>query len=135
MKHFLKNCGLKITKPRLQVLYALKNATNKHVSAEDLFNLLKSRGEKLALATIYRVLSQFEQSKIVIKHNFEDERRSIFELIVNDGYHNHLVCIKCSKVIEFTDSIIQNQLNKIVKKYKFNILQYTLSIRAMCCSC
>lgn len=135
MKHFLKNSGLKITKPRLQVLYALKNAKNKHVSAEDLFNLLKSRGEKLALATIYRVLSQFEGSKIVIKHNFEDERRSIFELILNDGHHDHLICIKCSKVIEFTDSIIEKQLNKIAKKYKFNILQHTLSIRGMCGAC
>lgn len=134
MKCFLKEHGFKVTEPRLKILHALANAKNKHLSAEDLLNLFKSQGNHSSLATIYRVLSQFEKAKIVKKHNFEDEKGSVFELLTK-GQHDHLVCIKCNKVIEFTDVVIKNQLNKIAKQYEFNILEHNLSVRGTCSDC
>ena len=133
MKHYLKDSGFKITVPRRKILEALENANNKHLSAEDLYSLLKANGEDIGLATIYRVLAQFEVAKIVIKHNFEEERRSVFELVADS--HNHLVCRKCGKIIEFFDEIIENKLKETAKQHNFKILEHSLCIRGICSSC
>lgn len=136
MKCFLKKHGFKVTKSRLKILHALANSKNKHLSVEDLFNIFKSQDGYSSLATIYRILSQFEKAKIVIKHNFEDEKGSVFELLTKDqGQHDHLVCINCNKVIEFTDLIIKKQLHKIAEQHKFNILEHNLSVRGKCRDC
>lgn len=136
MKCFLKEHGFKVTASRLKILHALANSKNKHLSAENLLNLCKSQGNNSSLATIYRILSQFEQAKIVIKHNFEDEKGAVFELITKDrDQHDHLVCSSCNKVIEFTDLVIKKQLNKIAKKYAFNIVEHNLSVRGTCSDC
>jgi len=133
MKHFLKDSGFKITTPRRKILEALENANNKHLSAEDLYSLLKANGEDIGLATIYRVLAQFEVAKIVIKHNFEEERRSVFELVADS--HNHLICRKCGKIIEFFDEIIENKLKEIAKQHDFKILEHSLCLGGICSSC
>ena len=133
MKHVLKDSGFKITVPRRKILEALENANNKHLSAEDLYSLLKANGEDIGLATIYRVLAQFETAKIVIKHNFEEERRSVFELVADS--HNHLVCRKCGKIIEFFDEIIENKLKEIAKQHNFKILEHSLVLRGICSNC
>ena len=133
MKHFLKDNGFKITTPRSKILELLENANNKHLSAEDLYGLLKANGEDIGLATIYRVLAQFEVAKIVIKHNFEEERRSVFELVADS--HNHLVCRKCGKIIEFFDEIIENKLKEIAKEHNFKHLEHSLCLRGICSNC
>ena len=95
----LKRAGLKTTQPRLKILAILENSAVRHVSAEDVYKLLLEQNEEIGLATVYRVLTQFETSGLVIRHNFEGGR-SVFEL--NDAdHHDHIVCVKCGKVVEF----------------------------------
>lgn len=130
----LKARGFKITAPRRKILAALENATNKHLSAEDLYWLFKSAGENIGLATIYRVLAQFEMAGIVIKHQFEDEKRFVFELVIGKP-HDHLICSTCSKIIEFFDNSILDQLKKIVKQHNYNFLEYSLRIMGICNDC
>jgi len=133
MTHYLKNSGFKVTIQRLKILEALESSVNKHLSAEDLYKLLKSTGEEVGLATVYRVLTQFEAAGIVTKHNFE-ESCSVFELSMQD-HHDHLVCIKCGVIIEFFDDIIEGRQLSIAKKYGFKITQHSLSIYGICSKC
>lgn len=133
MTDSLKNSGLKITVQRRKILEALENSINKHLSVEDLYNLLKSNNEEISLATIYRVLTQFEAAGIVTKHNFENNH-AVFELSVED-HHDHLICIKCGTIIEFVDSIIEDQQLKIAKQHDFIITEHSLSICGLCSRC
>jgi Fur family ferric uptake transcriptional regulator len=129
----LKESGFKITIRRRKILEALENSENKHLSAEDLYNLLKSKGEEISLATIYRVLTQFEAAGIVNKHNFE-ENCAVFELSVEE-HHDHLVCVKCGKILEFVDDTIEERQIAIAKQYNFKITDHSLSIYGECESC
>ena len=133
MTYSLKNSGFKITVQRLKILEALGKPVNKHLSAEDLYKLLKANGEEVSLATIYRVLTQFETAGIVTKHNFE-ENRSVFELSIKE-HHDHLVCIKCGVIIEFVDNFIEERQLEIAKQYDFKITQHSLSIYGICSKC
>ena len=133
MKQFLKESGFKSTAPRRKILEVLENANNKHLSAEDLYSLLKANGEDIGLATIYRVLAQFETAKIVKKHNFKEERCSVYELMVDR--HNHLICKKCGKIIEFFDKVIENKLKEIAKQHAFKILEHSLCLQGICSNC
>ena len=102
----LRQAGLKTTLPRLKILGILEDAADQHFTAEDVYKKLLDSGEEIGLATVYRVLTQFEGAQLVIRHNFEGGR-SVFEL--NDGkHHDHMICLKCSKVIEFYDQQIEN---------------------------
>lgn len=130
---FLKSNGLKITNQRLKILKALENSSNKHLSAEDLYKLLKNNGEEVGLATIYRVLTQFSIAGIVTKHNFE-ENCSVFELF-HQEHHDHLVCIKCGNIIEFTDQIIEDRQIKIAENNHFQIEDHSLIIYGYCNNC
>ncbi len=133
MTYSLKNSGFKVTIQRLKILEALGKPVNKHLSAENLYKLLKTNGEEVSLATIYRVLTQFETAGIVTKHNFEDNR-SVFELSIKE-HHDHLVCIGCGVIIEFVDDFIEERQLEIAKKYDFKITQHSLSIYGTCSKC
>lgn len=130
---FLKNNGFKITNQRLKILKALENSSNKHLSAEDLYKLLKNNGEEVGLATIYRVLTQFSIAGIVTKHNFENHC-SVFELFKQE-HHDHLVCIKCGNIIEFKDNIIEDRQTKIAENNHFQIQDHSLIIYGYCNNC
>ena len=112
----LKNAGLKITLPRVKILNKLESSENHHMSAEDIYRELISDGEVISLATVYRVLTQFEAAKIVIRHHFDAENNSqaVFELNHGD-HHDHMVSLKTGKVVEFYDEIIENRQKELAK--------------------
>ncbi|MBT5725608.1 MAG: ferric iron uptake transcriptional regulator, partial [Gammaproteobacteria bacterium] len=101
----LKDAGLKITLPRVKIFQILESSEVHHVSAEDVYKLLLQNGEEVGLATVYRVLTQFEQAGLVVRHNFEGGH-SVFELS-SDKHHDHIVCVKCGRVEEFADDEIE----------------------------
>lgn len=129
----LKKAGLKVTVPRLKILELLENASDRHLSAEDIYKSLSDMGEEIGLATVYRVLSQFESAGLVIRHHFE-EGRSVFELDKGD-HHDHLVCVKCEKVLEFVDSVIEERQLKVAEEHHFQITDHSLYIYGICKSC
>jgi len=123
----LKNAGLKITLPRVKILSKLENAKNHHMSAEDIYRELIADGEVISLATVYRVLTQFEAAKIVIRHHFDSDNNSqaVFELNHGD-HHDHMVSLKTGKVVEFYDEIIENRQKELAKQYNFKILDHSM---------
>ncbi|MFK5985956.1 MAG: ferric iron uptake transcriptional regulator [Pseudomonadota bacterium] len=130
----LKKAGLKSTVPRMQILELLvNNNTEKHLSAEEIYKLLLSQDKDIGLATVYRVLTQFEQAGLVTRHHF-DGVHSIFEL--NDGeHHDHMVCHECGKVEEFYDETIENSQHKIAEKYGFEMTEHSLYMYGVCSEC
>ena len=107
----LKRAGLKITLPRIKILTILQNPNNQHISAEDVYKILLEHNEEIGLATVYRVLNQFDDAGIVSRHHFEGGK-SVFELSQKQ-HHDHLVCLKCGKVVEFEDNVIEERQEKI----------------------
>lgn len=130
----LKNTGLKATTQRKKILEALKNAKNKHVTAEGLHNLLQEKADNVSLATVYRVLSQLEAVGIVTKHNFENNY-SLFELNSEKEHHDHLICNSCGEIIEFFDRIIEDRQLIVAEQYKFKIIGHSLNIFGICNKC
>lgn len=129
----LKKVGLKATLPRLRILQLLENNPQHHMSAEEVYKALLEVGEDVGLATIYRVLTQFESAGLVLRHHF-DGGLSVFEL--NEGYHHdHLVCIKCGKIVEFVDKIIETQQSVIAQQHHFEITDHYLYIYGICPQC
>ena len=129
----LKQAGLKTTLPRLRVLSILENSKIKHLSAEDVYKELLEEKESTGLATVYRVLTQFESAGLVIRHNFEGDR-SVFELNDED-HHDHMVCVKCGKVIEFFDKRIEIQQDKVAESHDFLIQDHSLTLYGLCKHC
>jgi len=120
----IKKAGLKVTLPRMMILDLLENNSERHLKAEDIYKLLLDAGEDIALATVYRVLTQFETAGLVTRHHFEGGH-AIFEL--NDGdHHDHLVDIKTGKVVEFYDEVIEKRQKEVAKKYGFTISEHTM---------
>ena len=101
----LRKAGLKVTLPRVKILEILQDPNNQHISAEDVYKLLLDLGEDIGLATVYRVLNQFDDAGILTRHHFEGGK-SVFEL-TGGSHHDHLVCLKCGKVVEFEDEVIE----------------------------
>ncbi len=129
----LKNVGLKVTAPRVKILQILENADSLHLSAEDIYKSLLEMGDDVGLATVYRVLTQFESAGLVIRHRFEGGL-SVFEL--DDGkHHDHLVCVKCERVIEFVDAIIEARQIAIAAEMKFRITEHSLNLYGVCEKC
>jgi Fur family ferric uptake transcriptional regulator len=129
----LKKAGLKITLPRVKILQILENAQSHHLSAEDVYRVLLESDEDIGLATVYRVLTQFEEAGLVIRHNFEGGH-SVFEL--NHGtHHDHLVCVKCGKVEEFLDSVIEQRQQEIAEKAGYRITDHSLNMYGICPDC
>ena len=112
----LKKAGLKVTLPRLRILEMLEGVEQAHLSAEDIYKNLLKAGEEVGLATVYRVLTQFEQAGICIRHNFE-EGHAVYELTPSD-HHDHMVCLETGDIIEFSDEIIDHSMVLYVKPLK-----------------
>ena len=123
-RHELRKAGLKITLPRLKILEILENASNRHLSAEDIYKDLLDSGEEIGLATVYRVLTQFEAAGLVTRHHFEGGH-SVFEL--DDGeHHDHMVCVETGEVIEFTSDEIERLQHDIAEKHGFELIDHSL---------
>jgi Fur family ferric uptake transcriptional regulator len=126
----LKSTGLKATVPRLKVLEIFQKGTQRHMTAEDVFRVLLQDRSDVGLATVYRVLTQFEQAGILTRSNFEGGK-AVYEL--NEGqHHDHLVCLDCGKVEEFYDAEIENRQNAVAKSKGFAIADHALSLYAHC---
>jgi Fur family transcriptional regulator, ferric uptake regulator len=128
--HELKNTGLKATVPRLKILEVFQRGTQRHMTAEDVFRVLLQERSDVGLATVYRVLTQFEQASILTRSNFESGK-AVFEL--NEGqHHDHLVCLDCGKVEEFYDPEIEERQRIVAKAKGFVIADHALSLYANC---
>ena len=129
----IKQAGLKITHPRVKILAILESSEQRHLSAEDIYKELLRRGEEIGLATVYRVLTQFEIAGLVCRHHFEGGQ-SVFEL--NRGeHHDHLICVQCGQVVEFLDKRIEERQRVIAKQQGFTIEDHSLVIYGRCARC
>ena len=126
----IRKAGLKVTLPRVKILEILENSESRHVSAEDVYKQLLANDEEIGLATVYRVLTQFEGAGLVERHQF-DGGHSVFEL--NRGtHHDHIVCIRCGKVEEFVDESIEKRQREIATQKGFEIADHSLVIYGEC---
>ena len=125
--------GLKATGPRLRILNLFETCGERHLTAEDVYRLLLSEQIDIGLATVYRVLTQFEQAGILTRHHFESGK-AVFELN-HGGHHDHFVCVKCGKVEEFYDPELEKQQEAIASKYGFEIQDHELYLYGVCKSC
>ena len=126
----IRKAGLKVTLPRVKILALLEKSDKRHASAEDVYKMLLKRDEEIGLATVYRVLTQFESAGLVHRHNFEGGQ-SVFEL-ERGGHHDHLVCVKCGKVVEFVDETIEERQRAIAELNGFTIQNHSLVIYGIC---
>ena len=129
----LKDAGLKITLPRIKILQILENAEVHHVSAEDVYKLLLANGEEIGLATVYRVLTQFEQAGLVVRHNFEGGH-SVFEL-ASEKHHDHIVCVRCGRVEEFNDVEIERRQEEVAHSLGYELTDHHLNMYGLCPIC
>ena len=129
----LKKAGLKITAPRLKILQILESAEPHHMSAEAVYKTLLESGDDVGLATVYRVLTQFETAGLVKRHNFEGGH-SVFE-IEQGEHHDHMVCVSCGLVEEFIDKLIEEQQKKVAEKSGFKMTDHSLTIYGICQRC
>lgn len=129
----LRNAGLKVTLPRVKILEILESSEHRHMSAEDMYKALLDSGEDIGLATVYRVLTQFEAAGLVTRHHFEGGH-SVFEL--NQGtHHDHIVCVKCGRVDEFVDGEIEQRQKQIANAKGYEITDHSLYLYGICPGC
>ena len=126
----LKKAGLKSTLPRRRVLEILEDSEVRHMGAEDVYRSLLDSGEDIGLGTVYRVLTQFENAGLVIRHNFEGGR-SVFELN-DESHHDHIVCIECGRVFEFVDKTIEERQKKVAAAAGFHMEDHSLYLYGVC---
>lgn len=129
----LKNAGLKATVPRLKILEILETNQDQHMGAEDVYKHLLDSNEDIGLATVYRVLTQFEQAGLVARHHFEGGH-SVFELDHGE-HHDHMLCVKCGRVDEFMDDTIEERQKAIAEKAGYKITDHSLYIYGVCSDC
>lgn len=122
----LRKAGLKVTLPRVKILNMLENADDHHMSAEDVYKALLDAGEDVGLATVYRVLTQFESAGLILRHNFEGGH-AVFEL-ATDSHHDHMVCTQSGKVIEFCDPVIERRQHEIAEEHGFELIDHSLTL-------
>ena len=126
----LKGSGLKVTVPRLKVLDLFHQSAERHLTAEDVYRRLLEEHSDIGLATVYRVLTQFEQAGLLVRHHFEGGK-AVYEL--NEGtHHDHMVCLDCGRVEEFYDAEIEKRQNDVAKLKGFEIADHALSLYAHC---
>lgn len=126
----LKSIGLKATLPRLKILDLFEQSDKRHMTAEEVYRLLSDEGQDIGLATVYRVLTQFEQAGLLIRHHFDNEK-AVYEL--NQGsHHDHLVCVQCGKVEEFYDPEIEQRQQKIAADHGFALHEHALYLYVDC---
>ena len=129
----LKNTGLKATLPRLKILELFQSHKDNHLSAEDIFRILITQKSDIGLATVYRVLAQFEQAGLLRRSNFE-AGKSVYEL--DEGlHHDHMVCLTCGKVDEFVDDKMEQRQLEIAKKYGFHLEEHAVAMYGTCANC
>jgi Fur family ferric uptake transcriptional regulator len=126
----LRSAGLKVTLPRLKILEMLENSPTRHLSAEDIYRRLMDGGEDIGLATVYRVLTQFESAGLVTRHHFEGGH-AVFEL-ERGQHHDHLVCMNCGLVEEFEDDLIEKRQRERAKELGFKMTEHSLIIYGEC---
>lgn len=126
----LKKAGLKVTLPRIKILEILQDPKNQHISAEDVYKLLIDMGEEIGLATVYRVLNQFDDAGLLNRHHFEGGK-SVFE-ISHKAHHDHLVCLKCGKVVEFEDDTIEKRQEAVAKTHDMKLVNHSLYLYGEC---
>lgn len=129
----IRKAGLKVTSPRVKILELFSNSEQNHLSADDVYKLLLDSSEEVGVATVYRVLTQFEDAGILKRHNFEGDH-AVYELNHGD-HHDHLICIKCGRVEEFMDPVIEAKQDDIARKAKFEIVDHALTIYGICKAC
>jgi Fur family ferric uptake transcriptional regulator len=126
----LKSSGLKATLPRIKILEVFQRSDRRHLTAEDVFKALLGDGADIGLATVYRVLMQFEQAGLLLRSNFESGK-SVFE--INEGqHHDHLVCLSCNRVEEFYDPAIEARQKEIAVERGFELQEHSLALYARC---
>ena len=129
----LKKAGLKATLPRLKILDILESSNTHHLTAEDVYKALLESGEDVGLATVYRVLTQFEQAGLITRHHFEGGQ-SVFEL--DQGkHHDHILCVKCGRVDEFLDPTIEERQKAIAARFGYTMTDHSLYIYGICKAC
>ena len=129
----LKKAGLKATVPRLKILEILETRKDQHMTAEDVYKALLEGNEEIGLATVYRVLTQFEAAGLVARHHFEGGQ-SVFELDQGE-HHDHILCISCGRVDEFVDEVIEKRQRQIAEKAGYEITDHSLYIYGICSEC
>lgn len=129
----IKQAGLKVTLPRVKILHVLETSAQRHLSAEEVYKALLASGEEIGLATVYRVLTQFEAAGLVCRHHFEGGQ-AVFELN-RGGHHDHLVCVQCGRVVEFFDETIEARQRAIAENHGFTIADHALVIYGACPQC
>ena len=122
----LRKAGLKVTLPRVKILNILESSTEHHLSAEDVYKKLLDAGDDVGLATVYRVLTQFEAADLVLRHNFEGGH-AVFEM-ASDDHHDHMVCTQTGEVVEFYDEIIERRQQEIAAEHGFEIVDHSLTL-------
>ena len=120
----LRKAGLKVTTPRLKILEILENSDNRHLSAEEVYQIFRESGDDVGLATVYRVLTQFESAGLVVRHNFEGGH-SVFEMD-RGPHHDHMVCVKTGKVVEFQNADIERLQKQIAEAHGFDLVDHSL---------
>ena len=129
----LRKAGLKVTLPRLKILEILANNEQRHLSAEDIYKELLDTGEDIGLATVYRVLTQFEAAGLVTRHHFENGM-AVFELNRGD-HHDHLVCVECGSVAEFIDAAIEDRQKVVARERGFELHDHSMILYGRCANC
>lgn len=129
----LKEMGLKATGPRLRILNLFETCDERHLTAEDVYRLLLAEQIDIGLATVYRVLTQFEQAGILTRHHFESGK-AVFELN-HGGHHDHFMCVKCGSVQEFYDPELEKQQESIASRFGFEIQDHELYLYGICKAC
>lgn len=129
----LKQAGLKATRPRLMILQLLEEAEERHLTAEGVYRHLMSAGEEVGLATVYRVLTQFEQAGLVQRHYFDGER-AYFELDEHQ-HHDHMVCLRCGRVEEFYNAEIERLQRGVAEEHDFRLTDHRMELYGLCGQC
>lgn len=129
----LKKAGLKVTLPRMKILELLEASDVRHQSAEDIYRALLDEGEEIGLATVYRVLTQFETAGLVERHHFESGQ-AVFELS-EKGHHDHIVCVSCGKVEEFYDEMIEKRQREVASAKGYEVTDHSLTLYGKCPDC
>ncbi|MSQ92669.1 MAG: ferric iron uptake transcriptional regulator [Gammaproteobacteria bacterium] len=126
----LREAGLKVTVPRMRILQILETSALPHMSAEDVYRALGKAGEDVGFATVYRVLTQFEQAELVVRHNFEGGH-AVFEM-AGGRHHDHFVCVKCGHIEEFSDDVIEERQQLIAARLGYTITDHRLTLYGTC---
>ena len=126
----LRDVGLKVTLPRVKILEMLERGAARHMTAEEIYRALADSGEEIGLATVYRVLTQFEAAGLVVRHHFESGQ-SVFELDRGE-HHDHIVCLDCGRVEEFVDEVIESRQNQIAAEHGFDVADHSMILYGKC---